>query len=480
MTKKNILKQLLICSITIFTTLSTTAYADGFPKLAPKQDNNTQKIITASKNTPPKIAMPKYNSGPTEQVDLNSIVAVTNNNVITQLELNEQVNQAKYALQHANIPVPDQITLEKQILNQMIIQKLELELAKKNGLTTSDLEVDQALDQIAFRNKVSIAQMKPSIISEYGSMSAYKKTLRKEVLIRKMKQQAIASSNIQITHKEIQDFLDKQKKQQAEQVQYQVAHILIPLPTEPNAKNIKSTEEKAESIREKITKGMSFTKAAASYSAAGDAMKGGVLPWKTLDELPDAFQSASKMQIDQVSKLIRTDGGFNIIKLIGKRDQPAPKIFINKYHIQQIVINLSPVVTNLDAKARLLRIRDTLLHTKESFASLARSNSDDYNTSEKGGELSWISSDQLNAINPKMADVASKLKKDEVSKPFKYNDKWYLIKLIGKKKIDNTLDLQKQHAQQVLFQKKAMSSLETWESELRGSSYVKILDPRLQ
>ena len=464
MIKKMTLKKLLLCSITICATLSTTAYADGFPKLSQKKD----------------ISTPNYKPGATEQVDLNKIVAVTNNDVITQLELNNQVNQAKSALEHANIPIPEQIILEKQILNQLITQKLELDLAKKNGITASYFEVDQALNQIALRNKIPLAQMKPSIISEYGSMKEYKKILLKEVIIRKMKQQAIASSNIQITHKETQKFLDKQQQQQAQQVQYQVTHILIPLPTEPDAKNIKSTKEKAESIREKIVKGMSFTKAAASYSAAGDAMKGGVLPWKTLDELPDAFQSVSSMQMNKVSTLVRSPGGFNIIKLIGKRDQPAPKIFINKYHIQQIVINVSPVVTNLDAKARLLRIRDTLLHTKKSFAKLARSNSDDYNTSEKGGELDWVSSDQLNTINPKMAEIASNLKINKISKPFKSDNKWYLIKLIGKKKIDNTLDLQKQHAQQVLFQKKAMSALDTWESELRGSSYVKILEPKLQ
>jgi peptidyl-prolyl cis-trans isomerase SurA len=474
MIKKMTLKKFLLSSITIFITLSTTAYADGFPKLAQKKDIKTPIVIT------PTAAKPNHNPEPTEQVGLNKIVAVTNNDVISQMELNNQVNQAKSALEHANIPIPEQVTLEKQILNQLITQKLELDLANKNGITASDFEVDQALDQIALRNKMTLAQMKPSIINEYGSMSAYKKILLKEVIIRKMKQRAIASSNIQITHKEIQKFLDKQKQQQAQQVQYQVAHILIPLPTEPDAKNIKSTKEKSESIREKIVKGMSFTKAAASYSAAGDAMKGGVLPWKTLDELPDAFQSVSSMQMNQVSKLVRSPGGFNIIKLIGKRDQPAPKIFINKYHIQQIVINVSPVVTNLDAKARLLRIRDTLLHTKKSFAKLARSNSDDYNSSEKGGELDWVSSDQLNSTNPKMADIASELKTNEISKPFKSDNKWYLIKLIGKKKIDNTLDLQKQHAQQVLFQKKAMNALDTWESELRGSSYVKIVDPKLQ
>ena len=472
------LKKFLLSSVTIFITLSTTAYADGFPKLAPQQDTNTPKVTTASKDA--AAAMPKYDSYPTEQVDLNKIVAIANNDVITRLELNNQVNQAKSALAHANIPIPDQTVLEKQILKQLITQKLELDLAKKNGLSATNLEIDQALDQIALRNKITFSQMKHSIINEYGSIDAYKKTIRKEVIIRKMKQQAIASNNIQITHREVQSFLDKQKQQQTEQIQYQVAHILIPLTAEPTPGNIKSTKEKAEEIREKIVKGMSFSKAAASYSATDDAMKGGVLPWKTLEDLPDAFQIASKMQMNQVSELIRSPGGFNIIKLIGKREQSAPKIFINKYHIQQIVLNITPVVTNLDAKARLLRIRDTLSHTKKSFTELAKANSDDHNTSEKGGKLDWVSSDQLNAINPKMAEVASKLKIDETSEPFKANNKWYLIKLIGKKKIDNTLDLKKQHAQQVLFQKKAMSALDTWESELRGSSYVKILEPKLQ
>ena len=203
-----------------------------------------------------------------------------------------------------------------------------------------------------------------------------------------------------------------------------------------------------------IKNGMPFNKAAATYSAAADALKGGELSWKTLDELPDSFQVVSKMNKGQISKLIRTPGGFSIIKLLNKREQKKSVNYTDKYHIKQIVIDITPVTTSLDAKARLLRIRDSLIHSKESFKNLAKANSDDHISSNKGGQLEWVSSNQLNAINPKMAETAAQLKLNEVSEPFKVNNKWYLIKLVGKKKVDNSKELQEQHAQQMLFQKK--------------------------
>jgi peptidyl-prolyl cis-trans isomerase SurA len=474
---KNICDKSSICVLISSIIISAAAFADGFPRLNPNNTNDTAPTIGEKPNVTHDANKKAHSQ---QETSLNKIVAIVNNDVITQLELEQKVSQVKVALMQAGIPIPDKIILEKQVLNKLILQKLELSLAKKNGISASSTEVNQALNQIAMQNKVTIDKMKSSIISQYGSMKEYKKTLHQEVIIRKLKQQAVASNNIQITPKEIQTFLQKQEQSQKQHVQYQVAHILIPQPAEPTPENIKQTKEKAQKIRKKIEAGMSFTKAAASYSGSSDAMKGGILPWKTLGELPDLFQIVQNMKKNQVSKLIRSPGGFNIIKLIGKRDQPIPKIFINEYDIQQIVINTSPVVTNLDAKARLLRIRDTLVNSKESFDSLSKSNSDDHKTSEKEGKLGWLSIDEINAINPKMAEVASSLKLNQISEPFESDKKWYLIKLIGKKKIDNTSELQKQHAQQVIFQKKAMKALDTWESELKGNSYINILDPKLK
>ena len=137
-------------------------------------------------------------------------------------------------------------------------------------------------------------------------------------------------------------------------------------------------------------------------------------------------------------------------------------------------------VTGFTSRAIRENQRPKYLNSKESFGSLSKSNSDDHKTSEKEGKLGWLSIDEINAINPRMAEVASNLKLNQISEPFESDKKWYLIKLIGKKKVDNTSELQKQHAQQVIFQKKAMKALDTWESELKGNSYIKILDPKLK
>ena len=186
------------------------------------------------------------------------------------------------------------------------------------------------------------------------------------------------------------------------------------------------------------------------------------------------------MKINQVSDLIQSPGGFNIIKLIKKREQPTPTMMVNNYKIQQIVIKTSPVLSSHDAKARLVRLKKILTHSNTSFAEIAKSNSDDHDSSQNNGILPWSSITKIRSQNPKMAEILEDLKVNDISQPFEYKKNWYLIKLLGKEKIDNTKEVEKLKAQQILFQKKAMNYINSWTSELRGSSYIKILSPELR
>ena len=420
------------------------------------------------------------NNNISKEIYLNKIIAIVNTQVITQQELDAETSRTQKMLQQQGISVPGHIILEKQVLKQMITEKLKLQLAKKNGLTASDQEAEQAFKQIAIQNNLTPEKLRPVISAQYGSFEEYNKNLKKQVTINKLQQQIIASHNINISEKSIRKFIEKQNKAKKDYTQYKLEHILIPIPNNPSPKDIQETRKKAENILEKIKQGTSFKEAAVTYSASEDALKGGVMPWKTLDELPEAFQQASSMEINQVSNLMQSPGGFNIIKLVGKRKQPIPTMMISNYKIQKIVIKTSPILSSHDAKARLIRLRKTLTHSNTPFAEIAKANSDDHESSQNNGILKWKTITQIRSENPKMAEILADLKINNISKPFEYNNNWYLIKLLGKEKIDNTKELERQHAQQMLFQKRAMAYINTWTSELQGSSYIKILSPELR
>lgn len=483
----NKLKSLLKTNIIITTCfLYSLSYGDGFPKLHPEsstQEHSANKIYNKNiinKNIINKKKPIIKNSNNNKTILLNRIVAIVNKQTITQEELDKAVKTTKMMLQQQNISIPDHIHLEKQVLNQMILERLQLQLAQKNGITASQEDYDNAFKQIAAQNKMPVEQLKPIIEKQYGSQEEYKKTLKKQIIINKLQQQVIASQNIQVNDRSVQNLIAKQKHMQKQYEQYKVEHILIPLPVNPSPKDIKDTKAKAEDILEKIKKGMDFKQAAATYSSSEDALKGGILPWKTLPELPDSFQSVSKMKAGEVSGLIRSPGGFNIIKLVDKKEQQQNKIIINNYKIKQITIKTTPIITNYDAKERLERIRNSLIHGGSTFSEMAKSNSDDHDSSINGGDLPWMNANKIMATNPKMAEIIKDLKIDQISKPFEYNNTWYLIKLVEKKKVDSTEEVEKQHAQQIIFQKQAQIHMENWASELRGNSYVKILVPDLK
>ena len=413
-------------------------------------------------------------------IQLNKIIAIVNTQIITQQELDEKTYETRKMLEQQGIQVPGHIVLEKQVLKQMITEELKLQLANKNGLTATKKEIDQAFKQIAIQNNVTTEKLRPIISKQYGSFEKYQENLKKQVTINKLQQQIVASHNINITENDIQKFIKKQKQKSKDNIQYKLEHILIPIPNNPSPEAIRKTREKAEDILNKIKQGQDFKQAAVTYSASDDALKGGIMPWKTIDDLPEAFQKVSSMKINQVSDLIQSPGGFNIIKLIKKREQPTPTMMVNNYKIQQIVIKTSPVLSSHDAKARLVRLKKILTHSNTSFAEIAKSNSDDHDSSQNNGILPWSSITKIRSQNPKMAEILEDLKVNDISQPFEYKKNWYLIKLLGKEKIDNTKEVEKLKAQQILFQKKAMNYINSWTSELRGSSYIKILSPELR
>ncbi|MDO8953876.1 MAG: peptidylprolyl isomerase [Gammaproteobacteria bacterium] len=407
---------------------------------------------------------------------INGTVAIVNSGVITQAQLDQATQEAIVQAKSQGLAVPDRISLQRQVLQTLISETVAMQLAQLNNITISDGQIDAAMTQIASRNNMNLSQLQNALSQQGISLSAYKDTIRKQLTINQLEQQAVANSII-VTPGEIDNYLSMQNAIAGPGAQYHVEHILIAYPSDPTAANLAKTKQQAQAIIEKINKGLPFTEAAIKYSSASDALSGGDLGFKTLGDLPSAFGSiVPTMQVGQIYGPFASDSAFHIIKLVAKKNSKIPAHYIEQYKISGIFMKTSPILTATHIEEQLNGYRKDVA-AGASFSKLASENSEDPISAKAGGDMGWQDTSQL---SPSFAKAITNTPVGKVSQPFVTDKGWYIIQVQAKRKIDDTANYERLLAQQAIFQRKAEQAVQTWQSQIRGASYVQILNPALQ
>ena len=404
---------------------------------------------------------------------INQIIAIVNKQVITSADLETAVKEAKAQL-GSNQP-KNELELKKQILQGLINKKIALQIAKNNNIVVSSFEVSSTIDNILNQNKITLEQLKMKLRYSGISYKAYRENIRDQITISKLQQQAIANT-IYISPQDIQTYIDKNFKKN--NVEYQLQHILIPLPSNYTPKEETEALSKAKQLITKINSDqLSFSQAAKKYSQSADAEEGGKLGYMTLAALPKIFaKPVLKMKTGEIYGPFISNGSIQILKLLDKKSSSQKEHFITQYNIQQIKINVTPIMNNEQAKDQLDRILISL-QNGESFTNLAKSYTQNYDVASEGGDLGWKS---LNEISYQMGEQLKELKVGDVSKPFKDGTSWEVIKLLGQRQKNDTEAYIKQQASNILFQQKAKQAIKSWTVSLRDSAFVEILDPELK
>ncbi|WP_119327703.1 peptidylprolyl isomerase [Cysteiniphilum halobium] len=406
---------------------------------------------------------------------INEIVAIVNNQAITLDQLNIEVAKTKAQLDsNPNAQIPDDLTLQRQVLQQLINQTIALQMAKRQGITVSDDEVNNSIAKVTAQNGITLAQLKQKLKASNLDYSTYYKTVKEQLIINKLQQRAVAGK-VYISPTEVDKYIKKHFSDN--QTEYLVNNIVLSLPDNPTIEDQQKVITHAKEIIQSIKdKKITFADAAKKYSQAGNASSGGSLDWKTINALPSIYQNeVESLQNGQISAPFIANGSVQIIKLADSKTPESAKHFIEQYHVQQIVINTSPVVTDSDAKAKLMRIL-TALDNGQSFSDLAKANSDAPDNADNGGDMGWIS---LNSQPPALAQAIKAAKLNKVSTPFKVNNNWQIIEVLAKRKQDDTANYQKEQAMMALFNENAQQALKTWMLSLRDSAYVEIVDQNL-
>ncbi len=401
-------------------------------------------------------------------VKLDYIVAIVNDDVITRSELDQEIIGITQNLRNHNIPIPPKGTLEPQVLERMISNRLQLQMAERLGLQINEAILDKAVANIAAQNKLTLIQWRNKLKSEGIDFAEYREKVRQELLIRALRVKAVFN-RVRITDQEVALFIQRNQGQIAGREAVRLHHILIAVPDGATPNMVQRSRNKAQQIWKKLQSGADFAQIALTNSDGQKALEGGDLGWMPISQVPTiAAKAAKTLNPGELSEPIRSASGFHIFKIAEVKG--GANQVVTQTHARHILIRTNEMVSEQEAKMRLAQLRIRLIGGAN-FATLARSHSDDTASAIKGGDLGWINpGDTVPAFEEQMATLTE----NQISKPFSSPLGWHIIQVLERRQLDNTANALKQNAKENLYKRKANEALALWLRRIRDEAYIEI------
>ncbi|UCD68263.1 MAG: peptidylprolyl isomerase [Betaproteobacteria bacterium] len=399
---------------------------------------------------------------------LDRVVAIVNDEVITQVELDEEMELAERQLNQQKTPLPPRSTLQRQLLERMILSRILQQEARQTGVRVSDQQLNMALDRMAAENKMERDQFQAAMEAEGVDYARFRERIRGEIEIARLREREV-ENRVNISEAEIDSYLrNAENRMPDKDEEYSVAHILVLVPEGANAEEIRAKREVAENALRQLSEGMDFAQVAASVSDAPDALEGGTLGWRPPSRLPELFlEAVSGMRIGEVSDVLRSANGFHVVKLVDKRGSET-KIIVQQTHARHILIRLNEIVSESDALQRLVELKQRMELGGEDFSDLARQHSDDASAA-KGGDLGWLSPGDT---VPDFERAMNALQPGEVSDPVRSPFGLHLIKVVERRDEDLSQERQRVMAREAIRMRKADSAYQDWIRQQRDRAYV--------
>jgi peptidyl-prolyl cis-trans isomerase SurA len=400
-------------------------------------------------------------------VPLDRVIAVVNDEAVTQYDLGEQRRIILQQMKASNVPPPPRDVLDKQVLERLIMERALLQHAKENGIRVDDTTVERTILRVAQENKLSPEEFRKVLDKENIPYAKYRDDIRRQLIVQRVREREV-DSKVSVSEAEVDNYLATVAAQAGGENEYLLSHIYVTLPEQAAPEQIEARRRRAEEALAQLKQGKDFAQVAASYSDAPDALQGGSLGWRTPARLPTVFaEYVRNMKVGDVSTVLRSPGGFHIVKLENKRGLNAPTV-VDQTHARHILIKVNEVTSEAEAKARIDRLRERIVSGNANFEEVARVNSEDQ-TSAKGGDLGWLSPGDT---VPDFEKAMNQLKPNEVSQPVRTPFGWHLIQVIERRKQDITDQRRRDQARLALRERKSDEQFSEWLRELRDRTYV--------
>ncbi|KAB0546175.1 molecular chaperone SurA [Pseudomonas argentinensis] len=400
---------------------------------------------------------------------LNRVVAIVDNDVIMQTQLDARVREVQQTIAKRGAEVPPANVLTQQVLDRLILENIQLQMGERSGIRISDEELNQAMATIAQRNGMTLEQFRDALAKDGLSFNDARDQVSREMIISRVRQRRVAE-RIQVTEQEVKNFLasDLGKMQLSEE--FRLANIVIPVQEDASSDALQAAERRAQDLYQQARQGADFGQLAIANSASETALDGGDMGWRKAAQLPPPFDSMiSAMGVGDVTEPIRTPGGFILLKVLEKRGGEAAAVR-EEVNVRHILIKPSEIRTDAEAKVLAERLYQRI-ESGEDFAELAKNFSEDPGSALNGGSLSWI---DPNALVPEFREVMNNTASGEVSKPFKSQFGWHVLQVMGRRATDSSEQMREQQALNLLRNRKYEEELQTWLRQIRDEAYVEI------
>lgn len=404
---------------------------------------------------------------------VDSVAAIVNNDVITVRELDERAGLIERRLQQQHAPVPPQDQLRTQVLNQMVLERIQLEKAKDDGIVIDDATVQKTLQRLAATNNMTLDTYRSRIEAEGVPWSVFTRDARNELMLSKLREKEV-DSKVSVSDAEVANYIASQRGPGARaQQDLRIEHILVKVPAGAPQVDVDAAQKKAEAILQQAKGGAKFESLAKENSQAADAKNGGDLGFNSPGNLPAPFvTAASQLRPGEVNPtVIRTDDGFEVMRLVDRRSgvggsaADAPKLV--QTHVRHILLRVGDGQPESAARQKLLEIRRQI-DAGGDFAKFASTYSQDGSASQ-GGDLGWISPGET---VPEFERAMNNLKDGEISEPVRTEYGYHLIQVVGRREAQGSVQQQMDLARQAIGQRKAEQAYSDWLRQLRDSAYV--------
>ena len=398
---------------------------------------------------------------------MDRIVAVVDQAVITEKELADRIKSVTAQLEKQGTELPPPAILEKQILERMITDKLQLQYAAQTGLKVDDNQLDKTIERIAAQNKMEIPAFKKALLEDGIQFRKFREDIRNEITLARLREREV-DNRINITESEIDGFLDSQATSGASE-EFEISHILIRASEDAAPDDLKKLKAKADQALADLKAGKDFAKMSATYSDAPNALEGGGLGWKAGSQIPSLFLEALKpLKSGELTSILRSPNGFHILKLTNRKGGTSPLV-VQQTHVRHILVKINEAVSEKDARGRIEGVKERLDHG-ESFVDLAKQYSDD-GSGKSGGDLGWVNPGDT---VPEFEKTMSGLAPGEISPVIKTQFGFHVLQVIERRSQDMSKEAARFKARQEIRARKSDEAYQDWVRELRDRAFVEL------
>lgn len=399
---------------------------------------------------------------------LDRVIAIVDDGVVLKSDLDARVSSIVSRLSAQGTGLPPRQVLEERVLDQLITETIQLQMAENMGMRISDNELNETMRNIAERNNMTLAQFEDQLTAEGVSYQQAREQIRREMLASRVQQRRVGS-RIRVSEREVENYLEAVSREGRSDTEYQLGHILVAVDDFNDRQEVAAAREKAERLREEIINGRDFRSAAVAQSDASSALDGGVMDWRPGNQLPTMVAGiVPTLEEGELTEVLQSDSGFHLVTVLGTRGDQQN--LVQQSRVRHILVRTDDVVSEAEAQQRINDIYQQLRNGAD-FATLAREFSDDPGSAPDGGELGWVSPREM---VPAFAQAMNAAQPGELVAPFRSRFGWHVLEVLDRRQQDISSQVRESEARQAIYRRKFEAELQNWLREIRDEAYVEI------